>query len=100
MQDQINLFFESLDLSNTGYTVSFCRDELKKIITEINFDNRQIKNLLINYLGEGMCFTYTSNRKKNHQFFSTNVRAGEIDESLHSKTDDDLIIACAKILQI
>ena len=69
MQDQINLFFESLDLSNTGYTVSFCRDELKKIITEINFDNRQIKNLLINYLGEGMCFTYTSNRKKNHHCF-------------------------------
>ena len=40
MQDQINLFFESLELSNTGYTVSFFQ-----IITDINFDNRQIKNL-------------------------------------------------------
>ena len=32
-------------------------------------------------------------------FFSTNVRAGEIVESLHSKTDDNVIIACAKILR-
>ena len=58
MQDQINLFFESLELSSTGYTVSFCRDELSKIITDINFNNRQIKNLLINYFSEGICFTY------------------------------------------
>ena len=54
MQDQINHFFESLELSSTGYTVSFSRDELNKIRTDINFDNRQIKNLLINYFGEGM----------------------------------------------
>ena len=32
-------------------------------------------------------------------FFSANVRAGEIAESLSSKTDDDIIIACAKILR-
>ena len=44
MQDQINLFFESLELSSAGYTVSFCRDELNKVIIGINFDNRQIKN--------------------------------------------------------
>ena len=31
-------------------------------------------------------------------FFSTNVRAGEIAESLRSKIDDNVIIACAKIL--
>ena len=31
-------------------------------------------------------------------FFSANVRAGETAESLRSKTDDDVIIACAKIL--
>ena len=47
MEDQINLFFESLELNSTGYTVSFCRDELKEIITDINFDNYQIKNLLM-----------------------------------------------------
>ena len=99
MQDQINLFFELLELSSTGYTVSFCRDELNKIIADINFDNRQNKNLLINYFGEGICFTYPNDRKKSQMFFSTNVRAGEIAESLRSKTDEDIIIACAKTLR-
>ena len=47
VRDQINLFFESLELSSTGYTVSFCRDELNKVITGINSDNGQIKNLLM-----------------------------------------------------
>ena len=32
VQDQINHFFESLELSNSGYTVSFFRDKLKEII--------------------------------------------------------------------
>ena len=99
VQDQINLFFESLELSSTGYIVSFCRDELNKSITDINFDNRQIKNLVINYFGEGICFTYPNDRKKLQMFFSMNVRVGEIAESLGSKTDDDVIIACAKILR-
>ena len=58
VQYQINLFFESLELRSTGDTASFCQDELNKIITDINFDNRQSKNLLINYFGEGICFTY------------------------------------------
>ena len=47
VRDQINLFFESLELSITGYTISCCRDELNKIITDINFDNRQIKNVIM-----------------------------------------------------
>ena len=54
VQDQINLFFKSLELRNTGYTVSFFQDELNEIITDINFDNCQIKNLLINYFSEDM----------------------------------------------
>ena len=75
MQDQINLLFESLELSSTGYTVSSRREELKKVITDINFDNHQIKILIINYFGEGICFTYPNNRKKSQIFFSTNVHA-------------------------
>ena len=82
MQDQINLFYESLELSSTSYTVSFCRDELN------NFDSR-----------EGICFTYPNDRKNSQMFFSTSGRAGEIAESFRSKTDDDVIIACAKILR-
>ena len=93
MQDQINLFFQSLELSSTGSTVSICRDELNKIITGINFDDRQIKNLIMNFFCEGTCFTYPDNRKKSQRFFSTNVRVGEIVESLRSKTDDDVIAA-------
>ena len=54
VQDQINLFLKSLELHNTGYTVSFFRDEPNEIITDINFDNCQIKNLLINYFSEDM----------------------------------------------
>ena len=42
---------------------------------------------------------YPSDRKKSQVFFSTNFRAGEVVESLHSKTDDNLIIACTKILR-
>ena len=99
MQDQINLLLVSLELSSTGYTESFCREELKKVITDINFDNHQIKILIINYFGEGICFTYPNNRKKSQMFFSTNVHAGEIVESSHSKTDDDVVIACTKILR-
>ena len=64
MQDQINLFFESLELSTTGYTVLICRDELNKIITDISFDNCQIKNLLFSYFDKGRCFTYLNDRKK------------------------------------
>ena len=96
MRDQINLFFESLKLSSTGYTVSICREELKKIITGINFDNHQIKNLIINYFGEGICFTYPNNRKNLQRFFSTNVHGWEIVESSRSKTDDDVIITLGK----
>ena len=69
MQDQINLFFESLELSSTGYTVLFCRDELNKVITDINFDNRQIKNLLMNYFGEGIRFIYPNDKKNRKYFF-------------------------------
>ena len=97
VQDQVNVFFESLELSSTGYTVSFCRNEHNKILTDINFGNRQIKNLLINYFGAGICFTYPKDRK-NHKCFLTNVCAGEIAESLRSN-NDNVIIACAKILR-
>ena len=70
MQDQINLFFESLELSNTGYTVSFIQDELSEIITDINFDNFQIKNLLMNYFIKAICFfPYPNDRKKLQMFF-------------------------------
>ena len=41
VQDQINLLFESLELSSTGYT-HFVEISSK----DINFDNCQIKNLL------------------------------------------------------
>ena len=73
MQDQINLFFGSLELSSTGYTVSFCRDELNKIVTHVSFDNCQIKNLLANCFGEGICFTYSNGRKKSQMFFFMNI---------------------------
>ena len=69
MEDQINLFFELLELSNTGYTVSVFRHELNEIVTDINFDNRQIKNLLMNYFSGGICFTYPNDRKKMQMFF-------------------------------
>ena len=69
MQDQINLFFELLELSSTGYTVSFRRDELSKIRTDINFDNCQIKNLLINYFGEGMFHLFHQKKKNRKCFF-------------------------------
>ena len=68
VQDQVNVFFESLELSSTGYTVSFCRNEHNNILTDINFGNRQIKNLLINYFGAGICFTYPKDRKKSQMF--------------------------------
>ena len=47
VQDQINLFFKLQELSSTGYTVSFCWNEINKVITNINFDNRQIRNMLM-----------------------------------------------------
>ena len=80
MQDQIKLFIESLEISSTGYTVSFCREELNKVIADISFYNQRIKNLLINYFDEGICFTYPSDRKKSQMFFSTNFRNRQIAE--------------------
>ena len=65
---------------------------LNEIITDINFDNQQIKNLLMNYFSEGISFTYLNN-KKIANLFSTNFCAGEIAESLPSKTSDNVIIA-------
>ena len=56
--------------------------------------------MLINYFGEGICFTYPNNRKKTQMFFSTSFRARKMAKSLRRKTDDDVIIACAKILQM
>ena len=46
VQDQFNLFLESLELSSTCYAVSIYRHELNKIITDINFDNHQINNFI------------------------------------------------------
>ena len=45
VQDQINLFFESLELSSSDYTVSLAI--MYQVITDIDFDNCQIKNLLM-----------------------------------------------------
>ena len=53
----------------------------------------------MNYFGEGICFIYPNDKKKSQILFSTNVRAEEIAESLRSKTNDDVNIACPKILQ-
>ena len=46
------------------------------------------------------CFTYLNDGKKSQMLFSTNFYTGEIAESLRSKADDDVIIACAKILRM
>ena len=85
---KLSLFFESLEL-----------DDLNKIVIDINLDNLHNKSFLINYFGESICFTYPNNTTKSKMLFSRNVHAGETAESLSSKTDDDVIIACAKIMR-
>lgn len=49
---------ERLDMQETGYIISYCRDLLNTKLKR-NINNRQVKSLLIDYYGENICFTYT-----------------------------------------
>ena len=59
---------ESLDLYRNCYTVSYCCDLLNEKLN-YKIQNRQVKNLLIDYYGENICFTYPRDRKKSQMFF-------------------------------
>ena len=46
VKEQFYLLLETLDSQRSGYTVSYCRDELNEKLENVTVSNRQIKHLL------------------------------------------------------
>ena len=95
VKEQFYLLLETLDLQRSGYTVSYCRDELNEKLENVTVSNRQIEHLLIEHYGEKSCFTYAKDRRKPQMFFSTAICPADIVESLRSNDTTNQIKSCA-----
>ena len=62
IQQKIKSVIDGLDLDKRAYTVSSLNQLKSQLIrsqfAEINITNRKVKTILIEYLGEDICFTY------------------------------------------
>ena len=85
---------ESLDLYRNCYTVSYCCDLLNEKLN-YKIQNRQVKNLLIDYYGENICFTIPEIERNHKCFFNKYMSSRCCRVFEFSNTD---IISCAKIL--
>ena len=61
-----------------GYTVSYCRDAINDKLAINKLNNRQVKQLLIGFYGEDICFTYPKDKSKPQMFFSSTICRADI----------------------
>ena len=90
------LQYKTLELHKKSYTVSFCRDAINAKLDENRLNNKQVKQLLIEFYGEEICFTYPKDKSKPQMFFSSSIRQADIVETLHFKNS---IAECAQKLR-
>ena len=91
-----NTFLNTLELGKKGYTVSFCRDAINAKLGVDKLNNKQVKQLLIEFYGEDICFTYPKDKRKPQMFFSSPIRQADIVETL---SDKNPIVECAQKLR-
>ena len=58
IRKEFDAFVNGLELDEKGYTVSYCRDAINDKLAVNKLNNRQVKQLLIGFYGEDICFTY------------------------------------------
>ena len=96
IQKEFDTFVKTLELHKKSYTVSFRRDAMNAKLDENKLNNKQVKQLLIEFYGEEICFTYPKDKSKPQMFFSSSIRQTDIVETLRVKNS---IAECAQKLR-
>ena len=96
IKKEFDTFVKTLELHKKSYTVSFCRDAINAKLDENKLNNKQVKQLLIEFYGEEICFTYSKDKSKLQMFFSLSIRQADIVETLLVKNS---IAECAQKLR-
>ena len=86
VKKEFDRFLNTLELGKKGYTVSFRRDTVNPKLGVDKLNNKQVKQLLIEFYGQDICFTYPKNKSKPQMFFSSSIRQADIVETLRVKT--------------
>ena len=69
-----------LDFETTAYSVTFIRNKLNEN-REVPVSNRAVKQLIIELYGDGVCFTYPTNKRISQMVFSTKSNPASFLES-------------------
>ena len=96
VRKEFDAFVNGLELDKKGYTVSYCRDAINDKLAINKLNNRQVKQLLIGFYGEDICFTYPKDKSKPQMFFSSTICRADIVETLRFKNP---ITECAQNLR-
>ena len=96
VKKEFDTFLNTLELGKRGCTVSFCRDTINAKLGVDKLNNKQAKQLLIEFYGEDICFTYPKDKSKPQMFFSSSIRQADIVETLRDKNP---IVECAQKLR-
>ena len=73
MFKKIDIFLNTLELGKKGYTVSFCRCAINTKPGVDKLNKKQVKQLLIKFYSEDICFTYPKDKTKAQMLFSSSI---------------------------
>ena len=98
IQQAINDHCNSLKLNSQAYELSKCRDEINTKLNDsgLEITNRVLKSHLITRFGNQICFTYPSDASLSQMFFSSNIKATDMAETV--RTTDEVSV-CANLLR-
>ena len=98
IQQAINDHCNSLKLNSQAYELSKCREEINTKLNDsgLEITNRVLKSHLITRFGNQICFTYPSDASLSQMFFSSNIKATDIAETV--RTTDEVSV-CANLLR-
>ena len=99
VMEQFELFVSQLHLSNTGYTISYCRDLINDQLPEQKLNNKQVKRLLIEHYGNDICFTYPKDQKQSQIFFSSHICPADVVEHVRTKENINQNYLCGNQLR-
>ena len=69
VKKEFDTFLNTLELGKKGYTVSFYRDAINAKLGVDKLNNKKVNQLLIQFYGEDICFTYPKDKSKLQMFF-------------------------------
>ena len=96
IQEAIDELCEKLKLESQAYELSKCREEvnLKPKPSGLEINNRVLKSKLVVRFGDQICFTYPKDFSLSQMFFSVNIQAADIAETVRSS---DAVKICGNI---